>query len=203
MNMLAGAGDDRLFRISNAKDPCTQGVDLSRKVLTWSQFHKMDDLDHKRRSLANASSEPRPHVAFVDVEGQGAWGRDGPNVDEWMGLRVALTYEIPNRRPRRLLRRQPDVPDRPGLQDRPLQLEGPPTLDTCRYVWMFLVDGGCADRNPFRRPKQDSLQKDKLLNMLGIVARAAANVAPEEDEDGSAVGVSGTCLCVVFGRSDS
>lgn len=32
MNMLASAGDDRLFKISNSKDPCTQGVDLSRKV---------------------------------------------------------------------------------------------------------------------------------------------------------------------------
>lgn len=38
---------------------------------------------------------------------------------------------------------------------------------------------------------KDSLQKDKLLNMLGIVARAAESVAPEEDEDGDGVGVSG------------
>ncbi len=37
---------------------------------------------------------------------------------------------------------------------------------------------------------KDSLQKDKLLNMLGIVARAAASVAPEE-EDGGEGGVDG------------
>lgn len=30
---------------------------------------------------------------------------------------------------------------------------------------------------------KDSLQKDKLLNMLGIVARAAANVAPDEEAE--------------------
>ncbi len=55
------------------QDPCTQGVDLSRKVLTWSQFHRLDEeAKGERRSLAKSSSEPRPHVAFVDVEGQGA-----------------------------------------------------------------------------------------------------------------------------------
>jgi hypothetical protein len=40
---------------------------------------------------------------------------------------------------------------------------------------------------------KDSLQKDKLLNMLGIVARAAASVAPEE-EDGGEGGVDGACV---------
>jgi hypothetical protein len=64
---------------THTQDPCTQGVDLSRKVLTWSQFHRLDEeAKGERRSLAKSSSEPRPHVALVDVEGQGGafarWG---------------------------------------------------------------------------------------------------------------------------------
>jgi hypothetical protein len=70
MNLLAG--EENLFKISNSKDPCTQGVDLSRKVLSWPVFHKMDVLDSgASRTVAHASSEKLPKVAFVDCEGQG------------------------------------------------------------------------------------------------------------------------------------
>ncbi len=72
MNTLAG--EDRLFRISSSQDPCTQGVDLSRKVLSWGAFHHRDEIAMKKlekKSLARASSEPAPKIAFVDVEGQG------------------------------------------------------------------------------------------------------------------------------------
>jgi hypothetical protein len=72
MNMLAG--EDRLFKISSSQDPCTQGVDLSRKVISWGSFHRHDEIamkKHERRSIDHASSEPAPKIAFVDVEGQG------------------------------------------------------------------------------------------------------------------------------------
>ena len=72
MNMLAG--EDRLFKISNESKPCTQGVDLSRKVVSWGKFHHLDSVamkKHEKRDLKHASSEPAPKIAFVDVEGQG------------------------------------------------------------------------------------------------------------------------------------
>jgi hypothetical protein len=40
MNCLAG--EREIFRISNQKDSCTQGIDISDKWLAWSEFSKMD-----------------------------------------------------------------------------------------------------------------------------------------------------------------
>lgn len=55
MNQLARKDD--VFRISNAKEPCTQGVDISRAVLPCDAFYPR--------------AKNGPMVALVDVEGQG------------------------------------------------------------------------------------------------------------------------------------
>lgn len=128
MNMLAG--EDRLFKISSSQDPCTQGVDLSRKVISWGSFHRHDEIamkKHERRSIDHASSEPAPKIAFVDVEGQG--DRD-------------LTYDA-------------------------------------NLVCPVVLTSRCVIFN-----WKDSLQRDRLLNLLAVMQRAAFNVATEEEEDG-------------------
>ncbi|KAF0715934.1 hypothetical protein As57867_003095, partial [Aphanomyces stellatus] len=58
MNLLANQQD--LFRISNEKDPCAQGVDLS------SHFMPLEAFFSRCRSVASNVS-----VGFVDAEGQG------------------------------------------------------------------------------------------------------------------------------------
>lgn len=128
MNMLAG--EDCLFKISSSQDPCTQGVDLSRKVVSWGAFHRHDEIamkKHERRSIDHASSEPAPKIAFVDVEGQG--DRD-------------LTYDA--------------------------NLVCPVVLTSRAVIFNW----------------KDSLQRDRLLNLLAVMQRAAFNVATEEDDGG-------------------
>lgn len=60
MNCLAG--EERIFRISNEKESCTQGIDISEKWLTVSEFSKVD---------GGLLSEGKTKVGFVDAEGQG------------------------------------------------------------------------------------------------------------------------------------
>lgn len=127
MNMLAG--EDRLFKISSSQDPCTQGVDVSRKVISWGAFRRHDEIatkKHERRSIDHASSEPAPKIAFVDVEGQG--DRD-------------LTYDA-------------------------------------NLVCPVVLTSRCVIFN-----WKDSLQRDRLLNLLAVMQRAAFNVATEEEEE--------------------
>ena len=132
MNMLAG--EDRLFKISSSQDPCTQGVDVSRKVVSWGAFHRHDEIamkKHERRSIDHASSEPAPKIAFVDVEGQG--DRD-------------LTYDA-------------------------------------NLVCPVVLTSRCVIFN-----WKDSLQRDRLLNLLAVMQRAAFNVATEEEDGGEGGG---------------
>lgn len=143
MNMLAG--EDRLFKISSSQDPCTQGVDISRKVVSWGAFHRRDGIALKekpdRRSLANATSETAPKIAFVDVEGQG--DRD-------------LTYDA-------------------------------------NLVCPVVLTSRCVLFN-----WKDSLQRDRVLNLLAVMQRAAYNVATEEE--GGYGGPGGIPQSKIFGH---
>jgi hypothetical protein len=60
MNCLAG--EKEIFRISNEKESCTQGIDISNKWLSLADFSKIDG---GRVSMGKAK------VGFVDAEGQG------------------------------------------------------------------------------------------------------------------------------------
>lgn len=61
MNALARR--DGIFRVSNAAAPCTNGVDLSKTVVSLREF-----MGTTRR---HESSETMPYIGFVDVEGLG------------------------------------------------------------------------------------------------------------------------------------
>jgi hypothetical protein len=63
MNCLAGEND--IFRISNAKDSCTQGIDISNKWLDIGEFSQVDS------GTACKPSKNNIKVGFVDAEGQG------------------------------------------------------------------------------------------------------------------------------------
>ena len=60
MNCLAG--EEQIFKISNEKESCTQGIDISEKWMTVSEFSKVD---------GGALCEGDAKVGFVDAEGQG------------------------------------------------------------------------------------------------------------------------------------
>eukprot|EP01038_Epipyxis_sp_PR26KG_P015826 gene15826-21440_t len=62
MNCLAGETD--VFRISNEKESCTQGIDISNKWLSLKEFSGIDRGDAIK-------SESTIRVGFVDAEGQG------------------------------------------------------------------------------------------------------------------------------------
>ncbi|CAM9165568.1 unnamed protein product, partial [Discosporangium mesarthrocarpum] len=64
MNQLAGR--DGIFKISNEKDPCTQGVDVSRAVVPLRDFAAIGGVGAPSRVSGNAV-----RVLFADVEGQG------------------------------------------------------------------------------------------------------------------------------------
>lgn len=113
MNCLAGETD--LFRISNERESCTQGIDVSRKLMDLSAFAG----DKK-------SGYPNLKVGFVDAEGQG---------DKDMGYDANLVCPI-------------------------------------------LLASKCVIFN-----WKDSMQKDRILQLLGVMHRAAINVADEGDID--------------------
>jgi hypothetical protein len=119
MNCLSG--EKELFTVSNKKDSCTQGIDISSKWLTLSDFSKLDN-----DSVIKTSSESECFVGFVDAEGQG--DRD-------------VTYDS--------------------------ELVCPILLLSKVVIFNWKGD----------------LQKDLILQTLGIMCRAAKNVG---DETGSA-----------------
>ena len=63
MNALAGQED--MFRISNAREPCTQGVDLCSHVMPLSKFAEIQDTDD--RGMAKASGNALVGVTFLAV----------------------------------------------------------------------------------------------------------------------------------------
>jgi hypothetical protein len=62
LNLIAQRED--LFQISNSREPCTEGVDLSQLTTTLSRFSSGEDQE-------GGSSEGMPIIGFADVEGQG------------------------------------------------------------------------------------------------------------------------------------
>ena len=62
MNYLAGESD--IFKISNSKDPCTQGIDISATSKTLAEFS-----GNGSSSRGGGGSDIR--IGFVDAEGQG------------------------------------------------------------------------------------------------------------------------------------
>lgn len=84
MNCLAG--ETETFRISNEKDSCTQGIDISNKWLSLSEFsainNNISNSNCKPRSTTQpvlasgravtaATGDNQMKVGFVDAEGQG------------------------------------------------------------------------------------------------------------------------------------
>lgn len=60
MNCLAG--EDQIFKISNEKESCTQGIDISNKWMTVTQFSELH---------GGTACKSDTKVGFVDAEGQG------------------------------------------------------------------------------------------------------------------------------------
>jgi hypothetical protein len=60
MNCLAG--EEQIFKISNEKESCTQGIDISEKWMSVTDFSRVDGGD---------PCEGDAKVGFVDAEGQG------------------------------------------------------------------------------------------------------------------------------------
>lgn len=126
MNVLAG--EREIFTISNKKDSCTQGVDVSDKWLTLEAFSKIDN-----DSALKAA--PALRVGFVDAEGQG--DKD-------------VSYDA--------------------------ELVCPILLVSKVVIFNWKGD----------------LQKDHLLQTLGVMSRAAKNVHDESSSSSSGGGSSGS-----------
>ena len=120
MNMLAG--EREIFAISNKKDSCTQGVEVSDKWLTLEAFSKIDN-----DSALKAA--PAVRIGFVDAEGQG--DKD-------------VSYDA--------------------------ELVCPILLVSKLVIFNWKGD----------------LQKDHLLQTLGVMSRAAKNVRDESGSGGGA-----------------
>lgn len=122
MNCLAGQSD--VFQISNFRESCTQGIDISRHMLDLKTFSELD---------GGKGLSKRMKVGFVDAEGQG--DRD-------------VSYDA-------------------------------------NLVCPILLTSKCVIFN-----WKDSMQKDKILNHMGIMHKAAMNVAVEGEleEEGRVFG---------------
>lgn len=122
MNCLAGQPD--VFQISNFRESCTQGIDISRHMLDLKTFSELD---------GGKGVSKRMKVGFVDAEGQG--DRD-------------VSYDA-------------------------------------NLVCPILLTSKCVIFN-----WKDSMQKDKILNHMGIMHKAAMNVAVEGEleEEGRVFG---------------
>jgi hypothetical protein len=112
MNLLAGRED--LFKISNSREPCTQGVDISSHLMPLDNFAALDGGSGVKSNNAT--------VGFVDAEGQG--DRD-------------VTYDS-------------------------------------RLVSPVLLSSKCVIFN-----WKDTLQKDRILNLLAVITMAAAGINQE------------------------
>ncbi|KAH7481889.1 hypothetical protein KRP22_011148 [Phytophthora ramorum] len=112
MNLLADQQD--LFKISNLREPCTQGVDLSGHFVPLSQFSGFNGCPP-----ITPKASRNVHVGFVDAEGQG--DRD-------------ITYDS--------------------------RLVSPVLLSSKVVIFNW----------------KDSLQADRMLNLLAVLARAAQGI---------------------------
>ncbi|CEG49755.1 guanylate-binding protein [Plasmopara halstedii] len=112
MNLLADQQD--LFKISNLREPCTQGVDLSSHFVPLSTFSGFNGC-----SAITSKKSKDIHIGFVDAEGQG--DRD-------------ITYDS--------------------------RLVSPVLLASKVVLFNW----------------KDSLQADRMLNLLAVLARAAQGI---------------------------
>jgi hypothetical protein len=76
MNCLAG--ETEIFRISNEKDSCTQGIDISNKWLSLSEFSSNSNCKPRSttqpvlasgRAVTAVTGDNKMKVGFVDAEG--------------------------------------------------------------------------------------------------------------------------------------
>lgn len=148
MNLLSGFED--LFRISNEREPCTQGVDLCSQLSSLDRFSAIDaTITNVEGDLSNEDMDMA--IGFVDAEGQG--DRD-------------VTYDA-------------------------------------RLVCPVLLASKCIIFN-----WKDSVQKDKILNLLGVMTTAAEGVdlsaraegytQSHSDSDGDSGGKPFSHLHIVF-----
>ncbi|TYZ61635.1 hypothetical protein PybrP1_007435 [[Pythium] brassicae (nom. inval.)] len=124
MNLLAGQQD--LFRISNLREPCTQGVDLAARFLPLAEFSAL----HGGASVRPAGGG-QMLVGFVDAEGQG--DRD-------------ITYDS--------------------------RLVSPVLLASKTVIFNW----------------KDSLQADRMLNLLAVLARAAQGIELADGDNAKVFG---------------
>jgi hypothetical protein len=117
MNLLAGEED--MFRISNSRQPCTQGVDMCSHVMNLQSF--------AGRSTDQDLFKSEVRVGFVDAEGMG--DRD-------------VTYDA-------------------------------------RLITPVLLTSKCIIFN-----WKNAVQKDRILNLLGVMAVAARGIDLEGGNDG-------------------
>eukprot|EP01041_Mallomonas_annulata_P010551 gene10551-22004_t len=118
MNCLAD--QTGLFQISNQRESCTQGIDISPHTMDISTFSQVDG----GKAVTLPKNSRKVKVGFVDAEGQG--DRD-------------VTYDA-------------------------------------NLVCPILLASKCVIFN-----WKDSMQKDRILNLLGIMHKAAINVATDGD----------------------
>lgn len=137
MNCLAG--EMGIFKISNKKDPCTVGIDISNK------WHNLQDFE---RGGAGA------------IGGVSKWSLTSSGVNGSNATQIKVGYV-----------------DAEGQGDRDINYDA-------KLVCPVLLVSKCVIFN-----WKNTLQVDHILNQLGIMQRAAKNVA--EDISGSAEGGGG------------
>lgn len=150
MNLLADQQD--LFKISNLREPCTQGVDLSGHFLPLSRFSAVNGCP-----AINTRAAQEMLVGFVDAEGQG--DRDITCALRSVGLCVWVL-----------------MADQSFISTTQL-------ADDSRLVSPVLLTSKVVIFN-----WKDSLQADRILNLLAVLARAAQGI---ELADGDSVKVFG------------
>jgi hypothetical protein len=69
MNLLADQQD--LFKISNLREPCTQGVDLSGHFVPLEKFSSFNDCPPLVMRNKQHQQQKSIQIGFVDAEGQG------------------------------------------------------------------------------------------------------------------------------------
>lgn len=126
MNLLADQQD--LFKISNLREPCTQGVDLSGHFLPLPKFSALNGCT----GIPSSKSESQTlQIGFVDAEGQG--DRD-------------ITYDS--------------------------RLVSPVLLSSKVVIFNW----------------KDSLQADRILNLLAVLARAAQGIELADGDNSKVFG---------------
>lgn len=148
MNLLADQQD--LFKISNLREPCTQGVDLSAHFLPLSTFSTLN-------GCPSLGGKAKMQIGFVDAEGQG--DRDITCTQAALA-KCSLSISSTN-----------DV------------LTYYMYSDDSRLVSPVLLASKVVLFN-----WKDSLQADRMLNLLAVLARAAQGIELAEGDSSKVFG---------------